>query len=70
MNDAVCQQSRRQTSDATRFGKKTMQISGVSDIYMAKIFLTINQLSNGYFLGPSCSWGQAAGYQPRPQAGG
>jgi len=21
-------------------------------------------------LGPSCSWGQAAGYQPRPQAGG
>jgi len=33
-------------------------------------FIIIIIFAGSGLLGPSCSWGQAAGYQPRPQAGG
>jgi len=48
----------------------------VLSVWMSgKIYGTVAGVINSMLfipllVGPSCSWGQAAGYQPRPQAGG
>jgi len=44
-----------------------------SDKFSVLFVRNTGHISYGFIcrtLGPSCSWGQAAGYQPRPQAGG